>query len=69
MPIGGGALVARGLRKGPEVAATLKTIETAWIAEGFPDAARVDQLADEAVATALRESSIASASAASSGRA
>ncbi|HEX8421353.1 MAG TPA: CCA tRNA nucleotidyltransferase [Sphingomonas sp.] len=67
MPIGGGALVARGLRKGPEVAATLKKIESAWIAEGFPDAARVDQLADGAVAAALRASSIASASAASSG--
>ncbi|WP_375420357.1 CCA tRNA nucleotidyltransferase [uncultured Sphingomonas sp.] len=67
MPIGGGALVARGLRKGPEVAATLKKIETVWIAEGFPDAARVDQLADEAVAATLRASSIASASAASSG--
>ena len=67
MPIGGGALVARGLSKGPEVAATLRTIETAWIAEGFPDAARVDQLADAAVAATLRASSIANASADSSG--
>jgi poly(A) polymerase len=69
LPIGGGALVARGLRKGPEVAATLRAIETAWIAEGFPDATRVDQLADSAVASALRAASIASASADSSGRA
>ena len=69
MPIGGGALVARGLRKGPEVAATLRKIETSWIAEGFPDAARVDQIADAAVAAALRASSIGSASADSSGRA
>ena len=28
-------------------AAALRRIETAWIAEGFPDAPRVDQLADE----------------------
>ena len=53
LPITGGALVARGLRKGPDVAATLRRVETAWIAEGFPDAARVAQLADEAVAKAL----------------
>ncbi|MEI5685776.1 CCA tRNA nucleotidyltransferase [Sphingomonas kyungheensis] len=66
LPIGGGALVERGLRKGPEVAAVLRQIETRWIAEGFPDAARVAQLADEAVraATIMR-----SASDASSGRA
>ena len=53
LPIGGGALVQRGLRKGPEVAAVLRGIESRWIAEGFPDAARVDQIADEAVAAAL----------------
>ncbi|HVF94345.1 MAG TPA: CCA tRNA nucleotidyltransferase [Sphingomonas sp.] len=69
LPISGGALVTRGLRKGPDVAATLRLVETAWIAEGFPDTARVDQLADEAVAAALLASSIASASADSSGRA
>ena len=54
LPLGGGALVARGLAKGPDVARTLRAIETQWIAEGFPDAARVDTLADEAVAQALR---------------
>ncbi len=69
LPTGGGALVARGLRKGPEVAAALRRIETAWILEAFPDAARVDQLADSVVADALRASSIASASSDSSGRA
>jgi poly(A) polymerase len=57
LPIGGGALVARGLRKGPEVARTLKTVEDRWIAEGFPDAARVEVIADEAVAQALRATS------------
>jgi poly(A) polymerase len=64
LPIGGGALVERGLSKGPAVAAALRAIEAQWIAEGFPGPARVDQIADEAVGT-----SIASASASSSGRA
>jgi len=66
LPIGGGALVERGLRKGPEVAAVLRRIETSWIAEDFPDGSRVAQLADEAVRAATI---IASASDASSGRA
>ena len=53
LPITGGALVGRGLSRGPEVAATLRRVEDAWIAEGFPDAGRVGELADEAVARAL----------------
>lgn len=65
LPLTGGALVERGLRKGPEVAATLRRIETQWIAEGFPDAPRVAQLADEAVVAAISDQ----ASSASSGRA
>lgn len=66
LPIGGGALVERGLRKGPEVAAVLRRIETQWLAEDFPDAARVAQLAEDAVRAAT---TIANASEASSGRA
>ncbi|MBB4085959.1 CCA tRNA nucleotidyltransferase [Sphingomonas carotinifaciens] len=69
LPIGGGALVERGLRKGPQVAAVLRAIETQWIAEGFPPAPRVLELADDAVAQALRSASIDQAAAASSGRA
>jgi len=69
LPIGGGALVARGLSKGPQVAAVLRAIETRWIAEDFPNADRVDQIADAAVAEALADRIIDSASAASSGRA
>lgn len=64
LPISGGALVARGLAKGPDVARALRAIETQWIAEGFPDAARVDQIADS-----VASASIASAAGASSGRA
>lgn len=69
LPIGGGALVQRGLRKGPHVARVLRAVEDRWIAERFPDAARVDQIADEAVAAALADTIIDSAASASSGRA
>ncbi|MGK6321287.1 CCA tRNA nucleotidyltransferase [Sphingomonas sp. DT-204] len=59
LPITGGALVSRGLRRGPEVARVLREIENRWIAEGFPDAARVEAIAEEAVAQALRSASSA----------
>jgi poly(A) polymerase len=57
-PVTGGMLVARGLSRGPVVAATLKQVEARWIAEGFPDAARAAELADAAVAQALGAASI-----------
>ena len=53
LPLSGGDLVARGLSKGPVVAATLKMVESRWIAEGFPDAGRVGEIADAAAAQAL----------------
>jgi poly(A) polymerase len=65
LPISGGALVARGLGRGPEVAAALRAVESRWIAEGFPDDQRVEAIAD-AVAAAR---SIANAASDSSGRA
>ncbi|MDO7842928.1 CCA tRNA nucleotidyltransferase [Sphingomonas immobilis] len=49
LPLGGGALVERGVKKGPEVAKLLREIESAWVAEGFPAEPRVTQLADAAV--------------------
>ncbi|MES2422167.1 MAG: CCA tRNA nucleotidyltransferase [Pseudomonadota bacterium] len=52
-PFSGGALVERGLRKGPDVAAMLRKIETRWVMEDFPDKARVAEIADEMVAEAL----------------
>jgi poly(A) polymerase len=55
LPIGGGALVGRGLAKGPDVARALRAVEERWIAEGFPGEDRVELLADEAVAQALRD--------------
>jgi poly(A) polymerase len=54
LPLTGGALVERGLRKGPEVARVLRRVEDRWIAEGFPDANRVALIADAEVDQALR---------------
>lgn len=45
-PLSGGAIVARGISAGPEVARILKATEQQWIAEHFPDAARVEVIAD-----------------------
>lgn len=41
LPIGGGDIVARGVAAGPDVARILKAVEAQWVAEGFPDSARV----------------------------
>lgn len=49
LSIGGGALIARGLSPGPDVARALKALEEQWIAEGFPDAGRLEQIADQTV--------------------
>ena len=46
-PLKGGAIVARGVAAGPEVARILHSIEAQWIAEGFPDADRVAELLDK----------------------
>jgi poly(A) polymerase len=54
-PLKGGTLVARGLGKGPRVAAALRRIEDAWIAEGFPGDDRVAELTDIVVDQALSE--------------
>ncbi len=49
LPIKGGDIVARGIAVGPEVARLLKEVEAAWVAEDFPDAARVAQLVDQKI--------------------
>jgi poly(A) polymerase len=54
LPISGGALIAKGLPRGPIVAATVQAIERRWIEEDFPDEARVRAIAEEEVAQALR---------------
>lgn len=53
LPIGGGALISRGLPEGPVVARTLRTIEERWIEAGFPDGDGFEEI----VKTALAEAS------------
>jgi poly(A) polymerase len=55
LPLSGGALVANGLTAGPDVARTLHRVEDRWVAEGFPDAARVAVIADDEVAQLLAD--------------
>ena len=52
LPLGGGALIARGLREGPVVARTLRTIEQRWIDAGFPDGDRLEEIVERALAEA-----------------
>jgi poly(A) polymerase len=68
LPLSGGALVERGLARGPDVARALRAVEDRWIEEGFPEAARVAAIADDVVAQALRAPIIAKASSAGTGR-
>lgn len=52
LPIGGGALIARGLTEGPIVARTLRRIEDQWVEAGFPTGSPFDALVDEALRSA-----------------
>ena len=49
LPISGGALIRRGLAPGPDVARALQAVEAQWVAEDFPDAHRVEAIADQIV--------------------
>lgn len=51
-PLKGGAIVARGVTAGPAVARILQTVEARWVAEGFPDAGRIDAILAEELARA-----------------
>ena len=53
LPIGGGALVARGLTAGPTVARTLKAIEDAWVDAGFPTGEPFKAIVNDALASAV----------------
>jgi poly(A) polymerase len=46
-PLKGGAIVARGVTAGPQVARLLQTLEARWVAEGFPGPARIEELLTE----------------------
>ena len=52
LPIGGGALIARGLAEGPVVARTLRKIEERWVEAGFPNDDRLEAIISEALAQA-----------------
>jgi poly(A) polymerase len=52
LPIGGGALIKRGLPEGPAVARTLRAIEDRWVASGFPSGEHLDRIVDEALGEA-----------------
>ncbi len=43
-PLKGGQIIARGVAPGPEVTRILRAVEDRWVAEGFPDAERVQNL-------------------------
>lgn len=49
-PLKGGAIVARGVAAGPEVARVMQAVERRWVDEGFPDADRLDQLVEDELA-------------------
>lgn len=49
-PLTGGAIVARGVAAGPEVARILQASERQWVAEGFPDESRVAAIVDQLIA-------------------
>ena len=49
-PLKGGAIVARGVAAGPDVARILRSVERRWVDEGFPDDARVQAMLDEELA-------------------
>lgn len=55
LPIGGTQLMELGLEPGPAIARALGVVRENWIAEGFPDAQRVRELAIQAVAALRRE--------------
>ena len=46
-PLKGGQIVARGVKAGPDVARILHAVEDRWVAEGFPDEARMRAILGE----------------------
>jgi poly(A) polymerase len=52
LPVGGGALIARGLSEGPIVARTLKAIENQWVEAGFPTGDAFEKIVSDALRNA-----------------
>ncbi len=51
-PLGGRDIIALGIQAGPDVAKALGEVRRRWIAEDFPDDARLAEIAAEVVAQA-----------------
>ena len=49
LPIGGGALISRGLTEGPIVAQTLRQIEDQWVRAGFPSGDEFERIVTDAL--------------------
>jgi poly(A) polymerase len=49
LPIGGGALIERGIPQGAEVARTLRAIEDRWVEAGFPSGEPFERLLQEII--------------------
>ena len=49
LPLGGGALIARGVSKGPDVAQMLRRIEDRWVAADFPQGEQLEALIAEEI--------------------
>ena len=54
LPVGGGALIARGLPEGPVVARTLRRIEDCWVEAGFPEGEVLERIVGDELAAAMR---------------
>ena len=52
LPIGGGALIKRGLTEGPIVSRALRAIEDRWIADGFPTGPEFEAIVAQALSAA-----------------
>ncbi len=46
-PLKGGEIVVRGVKAGPQVARILRAVEDRWVAEGFPEQARIEEILSE----------------------
>lgn len=53
LPVGGGALIARGLPEGPIVARTLRKIEDRWLEASFPEGDQLEAIVAQALNEAL----------------
>lgn len=54
LPIGGGALIKRGVTEGPAVSRTLRAIEDRWIEAGFPTGPELEAIISAAVSENTR---------------